>query len=172
MSKPEQAMDETVSEETEDTDDAGSLDDDVLLEEMVKAIVTHTGSVKVTCNMDGERKDMIISVHPEDVGKCIGKQGRVIKILSDFMGTVGFRNGYPITVRVDGDTNYFRKIPGWASAGPNPGGPGPGPQQQPYYQPGPQQPYYPPRYQQSYGQRTEVQYQRPPNGYRPRRPGP
>lgn len=137
-------------------DNNAALDDGDLLEEMVRAFVAEPNVVKVSTTHDGECKVLTVSVADDDRGKVIGKQGRVHKIINDFFGVVGFRNGYPIRVMIEGDTNFYRKNPGIAQ--PRQYAPPPPP---PAYYPSYPSPYPP---QQVYQQGPEIRQ------YRSRRP--
>lgn len=48
-----------------------------LVEHIVKALVDSPDDVKVSVDEDGERINISLNVHAEDVGKIIGKKGRV-----------------------------------------------------------------------------------------------
>lgn len=48
-----------------------------LVEHIVKALVDSPNDVKVSVHEDEERINIELNVHPEDVGKIIGKKGRV-----------------------------------------------------------------------------------------------
>jgi len=48
-----------------------------LVEHIVKALVDSPDDVKVSVHEDEEQINILLNVHPEDVGKIIGKKGRV-----------------------------------------------------------------------------------------------
>jgi uncharacterized protein len=66
------------------------------LEHLVKGIVEHPDDVRVD-RTRGRRGDTLeIRVHPDDLGKVIGRAGRTAKALRTVVGAVGGRG-----VRVD-----------------------------------------------------------------------
>ena len=155
---------ESAAKEPENEDRA-PFEDDVLLEEMVRALVTYPEDVEVKQTIDGERKELMVYCNSDDVGKVIGKHGRVVNMINDFFGVIGFRNGYQVTVQVQGDTNFFRKNPGVRP--PQQRHPAPYPPQQPPYYPPPQAYGYPPPGpppQRHYRRQPQVEYQGRQNG--------
>ncbi len=52
-----------------------------LVEHIAKALVDHPERVHVTATTDNETVHLALSVHPEDMGKVIGKQGRIAKAI-------------------------------------------------------------------------------------------
>jgi uncharacterized protein len=52
-----------------------------LIETLAKALVDHPEEVKVLEETKGNKLTYHLTVHPEDTGKVIGKQGRVAKSL-------------------------------------------------------------------------------------------
>ncbi len=66
------------------------------LEHLVKGIVDHPDEVRVTARTLRRGRVLEVRVHPEDLGKVIGRGGRTAKALRTVMGALGGRN-----VRVD-----------------------------------------------------------------------
>ncbi len=52
-----------------------------LVEIIAKALVDQPDQVAVTEEMNGSEKTITLKVAPEDVGKVIGKQGRIAKAI-------------------------------------------------------------------------------------------
>ena len=52
-----------------------------LIETMVKPLVDHPEEVRIETEESGNRIVCNLSVHPEDIGKVIGKQGRTAKAI-------------------------------------------------------------------------------------------
>lgn len=52
-----------------------------LIETIVKPLVDYPGDVRVTADEQDSRIIYKLSVNPEDMGKVIGKQGRVAKAI-------------------------------------------------------------------------------------------
>jgi len=61
-----------------------------LLEQIVKALVDEPGQVSIN-QIDGETTVFELTVAPGDVGKVIGRQGRVARALRSLIGAAGIR---------------------------------------------------------------------------------
>ena len=69
-----------------------NADTDVLeetLEHLVKGIVQHPDDVEVRARDQRRGKVLEVRVHPEDLGKVIGRMGRTAKALRTVMSAVG-----------------------------------------------------------------------------------
>ncbi len=66
------------------------------LEHLVKGIVEHDEDVKVDLTTGRRGRTLQIRVHPEDLGKVIGRGGRTASALRTVMSAVGARG-----IRVD-----------------------------------------------------------------------
>lgn len=67
---------------------------------IAKALVDHPEEVRVN-EVDGD--DMIVyelSVHPNDVGKVIGKQGRIAKALRTVVTSAAVKEGKRVSVEI------------------------------------------------------------------------
>ena len=95
-------MQKEVPEELSDHD---PLTDDLLLLEMIRAISSKPESVKIEhsaiVNDIELKKILTIIVDNKDYGRVIGKNGRMISILTNFMGAVGNYQGYKIEVKLE-----------------------------------------------------------------------
>lgn len=78
------------------------LDDDMLLDEIVRALVTQPHDVKVTSEDSGNRRTLTISVAVPDRGRVIGREGKIIRMLETLMDTVGQTRGIRIEVKLEG----------------------------------------------------------------------
>jgi len=89
----------------EECDEYDPLSDDLLLAEMIRAIVAYPEKVEVEEYCDATKpqavKILIVRVDSKDCGKVIGKQGRMAELLRSFMATVGIHHGYSMTVMID-----------------------------------------------------------------------
>jgi uncharacterized protein len=62
-----------------------------LVEEIAKALVDHPEDVRVNA-VDGEQVTVLeLRVHPEDLGKVIGRQGRTVKSIRTLLGAAGMK---------------------------------------------------------------------------------
>lgn len=60
-----------------------------LVEHIVKAIVDHPDQVSVSEQQEDNKILLKLSVHSDDMGKVIGKNGRVIKAIRDVVNASG-----------------------------------------------------------------------------------
>ena len=62
-----------------------------LVEHIAKALVDHSDQVSVRA-IDGEQVTVLeLKVHPEDLGKVIGRQGRTAKSIRTILGAAGMK---------------------------------------------------------------------------------
>ena len=69
-----------------------------LLTSLTKALVDNPKDVSVSETGDDERKLLTISVNPADMGKIIGKSGRIIRSLRDLMKILAAKKGVYVDV--------------------------------------------------------------------------
>jgi len=72
------------------------------LEHLVRGIVDNPDEVGVECVLQGRNRVLEVQVHPDDIGKVIGRNGRTVKALRQVMGSVGGR-GIRVEVIDDAD---------------------------------------------------------------------
>jgi predicted RNA-binding protein YlqC (UPF0109 family) len=62
-----------------------------LVEAIAKALVDHSDQVSVRA-VEGEQVTVLeLKVHPEDLGKVIGRQGRTAKSIRTILGAAGMK---------------------------------------------------------------------------------
>ena len=62
-----------------------------LVEQIAKALVDHSDQVSVRA-IEGEQVTVLeLKVHPEDLGKVIGRQGRTAKSIRTILGAAGMK---------------------------------------------------------------------------------
>ncbi len=62
-----------------------------LVESIARALVDHPDDVKVN-SVDGSQVIVLeLRVHPEDLGKVIGRQGRTAKAMRTLLGAAGMK---------------------------------------------------------------------------------
>lgn len=66
------------------------------VEHLVKGIVEHPGEVRVASRTLRRGRVLEVRVHPDDLGKVIGRNGRTARSLRTIVGALGGRS-----VRVD-----------------------------------------------------------------------
>lgn len=74
-----------------------------VLEFILKNITTVPADVKVEEKTDEEGTNYIISVNPADVGRIIGKEGKVIKAIRTIMRVIAIQKGVRVRVSVLSD---------------------------------------------------------------------
>ncbi len=71
-----------------------------LVEFIVRALVDHPEAVQVR-QLEGERSIILeLRVAPEDVGKVIGRQGRIVNALRTVVRAAAVRTGKRVTLEV------------------------------------------------------------------------
>lgn len=72
-----------------------------LLEEIVKSIVDKPEEVKIEEHEDTvEGTILTLSVAPEDMGKVIGKEGKIIKAIRTVIRVLAIKNGKRVTINL------------------------------------------------------------------------
>jgi len=71
-----------------------------LVEAIAKALVDHPENVQVK-SVDGEQVTVLeLRVHPEDLGKVIGRQGRTAKSIRTILGAAGMKIRKRLTLEI------------------------------------------------------------------------
>lgn len=71
-----------------------------LIETIVKALVDHPEDVSVKEVADGEKLVYQLTVHSSDMGKVIGKQGRVAKAIRTVVNAAGTSQNKRISLEI------------------------------------------------------------------------
>ncbi len=79
-----------------------TADTDALIDQLVTSLVDAPDDVSVEREDRDNKIAYEISVHPDDVGKVIGRQGRIIKAIRVVMRAAGSVNGDQVDVDVLG----------------------------------------------------------------------
>ena len=66
--------------------------DQELLEYIVKALVDHSGDVKVDRKVDEMGVLLTLKVNPEDMGQIIGREGSTARAIRNLVRIVGLKN--------------------------------------------------------------------------------
>lgn len=77
------------------------IDDVGFLEHVVKALVTHPDDVKIKRTVDEMGVLMTLDVHPDDMGKVIGKAGNTAKAIRILLRVVGMKNNSRINLKIN-----------------------------------------------------------------------
>jgi len=71
-----------------------------LVEAIANALVDHPENVQVK-SVDGEQVTVLeLRVHPEDLGKVIGRQGRTAKSMRTILGAAGMKRRKRLTLEI------------------------------------------------------------------------
>ena len=71
-----------------------------LVEVIAKALVDNPDEVSVTQKADGKNVTIELHVAPSDMGKVIGKQGRIAKAIRTVMKAVATRENVKVVVEI------------------------------------------------------------------------
>jgi hypothetical protein len=64
-----------------------------LVELIAKKLVDHPEDVEVRVIEDGEGQNIELRVHPDDMGRIIGKEGRTAKAMRTVLGAAASKSG-------------------------------------------------------------------------------
>ena len=93
------------------------VDDTQFLEFVVKALVDHPDDVKIKRTVDEMGVLMTLDVHPDDMGKVIGRAGNTAKAIRILLRVVGMKNNARVNLKISepaGSTpreSYIRTSP-------------------------------------------------------------
>jgi uncharacterized protein len=74
--------------------------DQEFVEMVVKAIVDHPEDVKTKRSVDEMGVLIELTVHPEDMGKIIGKEGRTAKSIRTLLRVLGAKNNARVNLKI------------------------------------------------------------------------
>ena len=77
------------------------IDDVGFLEFVVKALVNHPEEVRIKRTVDEIGVLMTLDVHPEDMGKIIGKAGNTAKAIRILLRMVGMKNNARVNLKIN-----------------------------------------------------------------------
>ena len=75
----------------------------VLVEEVVSPLIDNPSELEVTSSEEGNDLLIEITVNPDDAGKVIGRQGRVIKSIRTLARAAATRKGINVDVELIDD---------------------------------------------------------------------
>ncbi|MDP3763317.1 MAG: KH domain-containing protein [bacterium] len=80
------------------------IDDVQFLEYVVKALVSYPDDVKIKRTVDEMGVLMSLDVHPDDMGKVIGRAGNTAKAIRILLRVVGMKNNARINLKINEPT--------------------------------------------------------------------
>ncbi|MDP3989005.1 MAG: KH domain-containing protein [bacterium] len=85
--------------------------DQQFLEFVVKALVDHPEDVKIKRDVDEMGVLMTLDVHPEDMGKIIGRKGRTAEAIRTILKVVGMKNRARVTLKINEPAGAHSYLP-------------------------------------------------------------
>ncbi len=85
--------------------------DQVFLEIVINALVDHPESIKVNRAVDEMGVLLTLDVHPEDMGKVIGRSGNTAKAIRTLLRVVGMKNNARVNLKIsepEGGKGYIK----------------------------------------------------------------
>lgn len=70
------------------------------LDFLIRSLVDHPESIVIDERVDGEATILTIHTHAEDIGKVIGKSGRIIRALRDLMKVIAAKRNIYVDVEI------------------------------------------------------------------------
>jgi hypothetical protein len=89
--------------------------DEQFLELVVKSLVDNPTSVKIVRTVDEMGVLLSLDVHPDDMGKIIGRSGNTAKAIRTLLRVVGLRNNARINLKINEPEGGKRPAPAMAS---------------------------------------------------------
>jgi uncharacterized protein len=71
------------------------------LENVVKTLVDNPDHIKITRTVDEMGVLLNLTVHPDDMGKIIGRQGNTAKAIRILLRVVGMKNNARVNLKID-----------------------------------------------------------------------
>jgi predicted RNA-binding protein YlqC (UPF0109 family) len=75
--------------------------DHAFLEYVIKALVDHTDDVVITRSVDEMGVLLTLTVHPDDMGKIIGREGNIAKALRTLLRVVGMKHNARVNLKIN-----------------------------------------------------------------------
>ncbi len=72
-----------------------------LVEHMAQALVNNPEAAQVTETVNEEGWDLVLKVAPEDMGKIIGKQGRIAKAMRTVLKAAAAKDGKKVNLEIE-----------------------------------------------------------------------
>lgn len=85
------------------------------LDYVVKGLVDHPESVKITRTVDEMGVLLNLDVHPDDMGKIIGRSGNTAKAIRILLRVVGMKNNARVNLKINEPEGGRRSMPSTSS---------------------------------------------------------
>ncbi len=80
---------------------AETYQDQEFLERVIKDLVDHPEAVKIDRQVDEMGVLLTLDLHPEDMGKVIGRQGNTAKAIRTLLRVVGMKNNARVNLKIN-----------------------------------------------------------------------
>jgi len=88
------------------------MDDVQFLEYVVKALVNNPDEVKIKRTVDEMGVLLTLDVHPDDMGKVIGRSGNTAKAIRILLRVVGMKRNARVTLKInEPNLSYEKQTP-------------------------------------------------------------
>ena len=92
--------------------------DEEFLELVVTSLVDNPDDVKITRTVDEMGVLLILNIHPDDMGKIIGRSGNTAKAIRTLLRVVGLRNNARINLKINEPEGGKRSVPSEGTTAP------------------------------------------------------
>jgi hypothetical protein len=75
--------------------------DHAFLDYVIKALVDNTDAVVITRSLDEMGVLLTLTVHPDDMGKIIGRDGNIAKALRTLLRVVGMKHNARVNLKIN-----------------------------------------------------------------------
>ena len=91
--------------------------DQEFLEFVVKGLVEHPETVKIGRSVDEMGVLLTLDLHPDDMGKVIGRSGNTAKAIRTLLRVVGMKHNARVNLKINEPIGGIRDTSGGASGG-------------------------------------------------------
>ncbi len=85
--------------------------DQAFLDSVIKALVDHPESVKIGRTVDEMGVLLTLDVHPDDMGKIIGRSGNTAKAIRILLRVVGMKNNARVNLKINEPEGGRKSMP-------------------------------------------------------------
>ena len=75
--------------------------DHAFLDQVIKSLVDNTDAVIITRSVDEMGVLLTLTVHPDDMGKIIGRDGNIAKALRTLLRVVGMKRNARVNLKIN-----------------------------------------------------------------------
>jgi len=90
--------------------------DQAFLEQVVKSLLDHPDDITITRTIDEMGVLLTLTVHPDDMGKVIGRSGATAKAIRTLLRVVGMKNDARVNLKINEPEGGMRSPEGTSAA--------------------------------------------------------